>query len=374
MKYQDVVEGKFVDRPNRFIAHVEINGKIETVHVKNTGRCRELLLPAATVYLERSKAAGRKTEYDLIAVQKAHRIVNMDSQAPNKVVEEWLLTGALFTDLVFVRPETVYGKSRFDFYLETKDQKIFMEVKGVTLEEDNVLRFPDAPSERAVKHLEELVQARKEGYETYVVFVIQMKGADYFEPNYKMHPEFAKALEQAAGAGVKVLAYDCRVKPDEMWIDEPVRVRLGEELLAAIPKPLLAWYDQNRRILPWREEPTPYRVWVSEIMLQQTRVEAVKPYFKRFMDNLPDIASLAGAEENILLKLWEGLGYYNRVRNLQKAPIEIMEEYGAVNAANIDGGSSSSMYYDGKYEMTSVTLYYSNSSWRLPTGFIVEKR
>lgn len=328
MKYQNVVRGRFVDRPNRFIAHVEIEGKIETVHVKNTGRCRELLLPGATVYLEKGDAPKRKTAYDLIAVEKGERMVNMDSQAPNKAVKEWLLKKELFPGLVFVRPETTYGQSRFDFYIETDKDRIFMEVKGVTLEEDGVMRFPDAPSERAIKHVEELAEAVNQGYKAYILFVIQMKGAKYFTPHRDMHPDFAAALEKARDAGVEIIAYDCQVTPDGMEIDSPVKVRLTEDVLEEIERPLLSWYDAHRRILPWRENPTPYNVWVSEIMLQQTRVEAVKPYFKRFMESLPSIKDLAYAEENKLLKLWEGLGYYNRVRNLQKAALQIEEEYG----------------------------------------------
>lgn len=351
MKYNHIVPAEFVARPNRFIAHVLIDGRQETVHVKNTGRCRELLTEGARVYLEKSDNPQRKTLYDLVAVEKkdkdadgAHtRLINMDSQAPNKVVEEWLLTKALFPDLICVRPETVYGNSRFDFYIETKTEKIFMEVKGVTLEEDGEVRFPDAPSERAIKHVEELVKAKKAGYSACVLFVVQMEDVKYFTPNADTHPEFAQALKSAARKGVRVLAYDCACTPDSMEIRNPVPVYLDREdfgknltplktslsfgSLAEIPKPLLKWYDSSRRILPWREEPTPYRVWVSEIMLQQTRVEAVKPYFERFMNSLPDIESLAAAPEDVLLKLWEGLGYYNRVRNLQKAAVQILEDY-----------------------------------------------
>ncbi len=352
MKYHSIVKGSFLERPNRFIADVEIDGKRETVHVKNTGRCGELLIPQATVYLEKSTNAKRTTAYDLIAVEKNNRLINMDSQAPNRAVKEWLLAGGLFSDLSFVRPETKYGNSRFDFYAETLEKKIFIEVKGVTLEVDDVVLFPDAPSERAVKHVEELIEAATNGFETYVIFVIQMQNVKYFVPNKVMQPAFADALIRAKKAGVNILAYDCIVEPDGMEIRNEVEVRLGEDeifhkivsqspsfktnpkrklrkgCLKDIPKPLLKWYDNNRRVLPWREEATPYRVWVSEIMLQQTRVEAVKPYFERFMSELPDIQSLAQAEEEKLLKLWEGLGYYNRVRNLQKAAIQIMEEYG----------------------------------------------
>lgn len=330
MQYNHITQGRFIERPNRFIAKVEIDGRIETVHVKNTGRCKELLTKGVRVYLEKSDNAERSTAYDLVAVEKGKRLINMDSQAPNKAVGEWLLEKKLFPDLVLVRPETTYGNSRFDFYLETESEKIFMEVKGVTLEEDGVVRFPDAPSDRAVKHMEELVQAGKDGHRVFVLFVIQMKGVRYFTPNYDTHREFAESLCRAAEAGVEVLAYDTLVTPDSMRIDRPVPVKFteGYGLLSRIPKPLLQWYDKNRRILPWREEPSPYRVWISEIMLQQTRVEAVKPYFERFMRELPDIASLAGAEEETLLKLWEGLGYYNRARNLQEAARQIQGKYG----------------------------------------------
>lgn len=332
MKYQHIVQAEFIDRPNRFIAHVLVNGKEETVHVKNTGRCRELLREGTRVYLEKSENPNRSTAYDLVAVEKGKRMINMDSQAPNIVVGEWLLSKELFPDLILLRPETKYGNSRFDFYVETEAEKIFIEVKGVTLENEGVVRFPDAPSDRAVKHVEELIQAKQAGFRVFVLFVIQMENVAYFMPNEETHPEFAEALKKAADAGVEILAYDCKVTPDSMEIYQPVQVFLSKEqqILAKIPQPLLKWYDDNRRILPWREEPTPYRVWVSEIMLQQTRVEAVKPYFERFMNALPDIRALAEAEEEVLLKLWEGLGYYNRVRNLQKAAIQIMEEYGGI--------------------------------------------
>jgi len=345
MQYTNIVKGRFIERPNRFIARVKIDGQVETVHVKNTGRCRELLTPEAKVYLVKSDNPKRSTAYDLVAVEKGARLVNMDSQAPNRAVEEWLLRRELFPDLVFVRPETKYGNSRFDFYIETKEQKIFMEVKGVTLEEDGVVRFPDAPSERALRHVEELMQAKKDGYRTFVMFVVQMSDVKYFTPNRETHREFAEALCRAKEAGVEILAYDCLVEPDGMTVRRPVPVRLFDgktvidednsdikEILSlgslkGISRPLLTWYDKNRRILPWREEPTPYRVWVSEIMLQQTRVEAVKPYYDRFMAVLPNIKALAEADEETLLKLWEGLGYYNRARNLQKAAIQIQAQY-----------------------------------------------
>lgn len=325
MKYENIVRGRFLSRPNRFIAYVDIEGQTEKVHVKNTGRCKELLTDRAEVYLEKSNNPERSTAYDLVAVKKGNRIVNMDSQAPNKAVEEWLQKRELFPDALIIKPETTYKNSRFDFYVETGEEKIFIEVKGVTLEQENVVLFPDAPSERAVKHVNELAEAVKDGYRAYVLLVIQMKGVKYFTPNRDTHPAFAKALKDAREAGVEVLAYDCLVEPDSMVIHAPVPVRLS--LLDEIAEPLLAWYDRGHRSLPWREDPTPYHVWVSEIMLQQTRVEAVKSYYARFMDALPDIAHLAEAEEEEYLKLWEGLGYYNRVRNLNKAARVIMKEY-----------------------------------------------
>lgn len=336
MIYENIVRGRFISRPNRFIAYVEVDGEEQTVHVKNTGRCRELLVPGAVVYLEKSTNPKRRTAYDLIAVQKGDRLINMDSQIPNRVVEEWLRKGSFFRDLVFIRPETKYGNSRFDFYAETAKEKVFIEVKGVTLEEDGVVRFPDAPSERAVKHVEELMQAGREGYRVMVFFVIQMKGVKCFTPNTETHPEFAESLIKAVESGVEVYAYDCEVLPQEITLREPVPVVLQAEnlkkifrkdKLLLINNSLLPWYDKVKRSLPWREDPTPYHVWVSEIMLQQTRVEAVKPYYKRFLEVLPDVKSLAEAEEEQLLKLWEGLGYYSRVRNMQQAAMQIQEQW-----------------------------------------------
>lgn len=327
MKYNEVITANFIERPNRFIAYVEIEGVRTKVHVKNTGRCRELLRENARVYLARSDNPERSTAYDLVAADKDGRLINMDSGAPNKVVEEWLKAGGLYADVSLVRPETVFGNSRFDFYVESASgAKAFIEVKGVTLEKNNVAAFPDAPSERALKHVEELIEAHAQGYEAYLIFVVQMKNADRVEPNRATQPAFGDALQRARSAGVRLLAYDCLVGEDSLAIDEEVPVVVDS--LDLIAKPLLAWYDTRRRILPWREDPTPYHVWLSEIMLQQTRVEAVKPYYDRFLKELPDIASLAAVEEERLLKLWEGLGYYNRARNLKKSAIRIMEEYG----------------------------------------------
>lgn len=329
MKYRKMIPAKFLERPNRFIAYVDIAGKRTKVHVKNTGRCKELLQENATVYLEESDNKERSTAYDLVVVDKAGRLINMDSNAPNKVVGEWLEAGGLYEDVSLVKPEKTYGNSRFDFYVESASgKKAFLEVKGVTLEEGNVAAFPDAPSERAVKHVEELITAHQEGYEAYLVFVVQMKGVVRVEPNWSTQPAFGEALRRARTEGVKLLSYDCLVEQDSLQIDEAVPVVIDS--LDRIAEPLLAWYDRGRRILPWREEPTPYHVWLSEIMLQQTRVEAVKPYYERFLKELPDIESLAGVEEEKLLKLWEGLGYYNRARNLKKAAMQIVIDYDGV--------------------------------------------
>ncbi|MGF0100921.1 A/G-specific adenine glycosylase [Bariatricus sp. SGI.019] len=327
MIYDRMVPGTFLERPNRFIAYVEIEGRKETVHVKNTGRCAELLQTGVRVYLQESENPGRKTKWDLIAVEKGSRMVNMDSQIPNKVVKEWLEAGHLFENITRIQPEFTYGNSRFDLYVEADGKRIFIEVKGVTLEQDGVVRFPDAPSDRAVKHVEELKAAVKEGYEAYVFFVIQMKDVRYFTPNMDTHPAFGEALRDAARAGVHVLAYDCEVSSDRIAIADKVPVVLEDPALYEMVSPIVTWFQKNKRDLPWRNHPDAYRVWVSEIMLQQTRVEAVKPYYERFLRELPTVKDLAEAKEDQLLKLWEGLGYYNRVRNMQKAAQQIMIDY-----------------------------------------------
>lgn len=280
MEYKHIMPGRFLERPNRFIAKVEIgdvegeccregeatydagqererkpdrienahaqeqkknlkmenahaqerkNPETETVHVKNTGRCRELLQRGARVYLERSDNPVRRTAYDLVAVEKGTRLINMDSQAPNKAAEEWLRSGALLPDIRLVQPEFRYGNSRFDFYMETASERIFMEVKGVTLEEDGVVLFPDAPSDRAVKHVEELILARHAGYRCFVLFVIQMENVKYFMPNRRTHPEFAEALRRAEQAGVEILACDCLVTPESMRINRSVPIILSPE-------------------------------------------------------------------------------------------------------------------------------------------------
>ena len=327
MKYERISKGTFLERPNRFIAYAELAGKTEVIHVKNTGRCAELLIPGASIYVQESDNPARKTKWDLIGVEKGSRMINMDSQVPNLVVKEWIESGHLTSDIRMVRPETAYGNSRFDLYVETGSSRIFIEVKGVTLEEEGVVRFPDAPSDRAVKHLQELEKAVREGYEAYVFFVIQMKGVRYFTPNMDTHPAFCEALKSAKAAGVNILAYDCRVSGDQIEIADPVPVVLESPRLREAVEPVIQWYRENHRDLPWRNTRDPYRIWVSEIMLQQTRVEAVKRYYERFLSELPTVKELAEVPEDRLMKLWEGLGYYNRVRNMQKAARQVMEEY-----------------------------------------------
>ena len=226
MQYQNIRAAQFIDRPNRFIAHALLDGAVITCHVKNTGRCRELLVPGATVYLEFSTNPARKTPCDLVAVCKGDRLINMDSNAPNAVAAEWLRSGGLGFVPEVLRPECVHGDSRFDFYFEHGGRRAFMEVKGVTLEEDGIVRFPDAPTERGVKHLCGLADAVGEGYDAYVLFIIQMNGVRYLEPNRITHPAFAEALRTAADAGVCVLALDCRVTEDSITAGQPVEVRI----------------------------------------------------------------------------------------------------------------------------------------------------
>lgn len=231
MRYGRVVPGTFLARPNRFIAHVQLDGQTEIVHVKNTGRCRELLVPGCKVYLSVSDNPARKTKYDLIAVEK-HRPdgtvwqINMDSQAPNEAVAEWLPRSGLFSDSAVIRREVTHKGSRFDFYIEDGNRKAFLEVKGCTLEYEGRAMFPDAPTERGVKHLRELTACVGEGYEAYALIVIQMKGVTVFSPNDKTDPAFGEAMRQAASGGVRVLAVDCRIEPDGMIIDSSVEVDL----------------------------------------------------------------------------------------------------------------------------------------------------
>ena len=227
MRYERIQPAIFLERPNRFVAPVELGGEHVACHVKNTGRCRELLLPGATVYVQESDNPARKTRYDLISVNKDGLLVNMDAQAPNKVFQEWAVAGHFIPGLTSLRPETRWGASRFDFYWELSTRRRgFVEVKGVTLEENGHARFPDAPTERGVKHLEELIACQAEGYEAAVCFVIQMSGMRDFAPNDATHPAFGDALRRAAAAGVRVLAMECRVEPDELTIEKPVTIRL----------------------------------------------------------------------------------------------------------------------------------------------------
>lgn len=239
MKYEHITSAVFLERPNRFIAYADLNGKKVTCHVKNTGRCRELLLPGTTIILQfhpDAAASKRKTEYSLIGVYKkteqGTRLINLDSQAPNQVAWEWLsrghvpLAGSIVPSLTNLRREVCYRSSRFDLSFLQNGSPAFMEVKGVTLEENGIARFPDAPTERGVKHLQELEAAAKDGYLCYVLFVIAMKNISVFEPNMATHPQFGKALAHAASHGVTVLARDCIVTSDTLSLDDPVPVRL----------------------------------------------------------------------------------------------------------------------------------------------------
>ncbi len=231
MKYRKTVKAQFIDRPNRFVGHVLLDGRTETVHVKNTGRCKELLLPGASVWLAESDNPARKTRFDLIAVEKERPgkpplLINMDPQAPNDAAEEWLKTSGYFGPDAVLRREVTHGNSRFDFYIESEGRKIFLEVKGCTLEQDGIASFPDAPTERGVKHIEELAACLDEGFEACLLFIIQMKEMQLIHPNDATHPAFGEALRKAAEKGVRVLAVDCRITPDSMIPEDPVPVDL----------------------------------------------------------------------------------------------------------------------------------------------------
>lgn len=230
MNYKNIVQGTFTARPNRFIAKVLVNGKEETVHVKNTGRCKELLVPGSTVYLEKSDNPQRKTAYDLVAVRKITEngeiLINMDSQIPNACCAEFLPSSGLFSGEAEIKREVKFGNSRFDIFVSDNNKKTFIEVKGVTLEKDGLALFPDAPTERGVKHINELMSAVSEGFEAYIIFIIQMTGVHGFSPNRVMQPDFADALLRAEKAGVKILAFDCLVTPDSITVLNPVRVIL----------------------------------------------------------------------------------------------------------------------------------------------------
>lgn len=235
MEYPNILSATFLSRPNRFIAYADLNGSSVVCHVKNTGRCRELLLPGATVWLQDhgESPVGRKTRYDLIAVEKMRPVsspllINMDSQAPNQLFREWAEQGGLFPDITLLRPEVRYGSSRFDFYYERSNgERGFVEVKGVTLEENGITAFPDAPTERGIKHLEELCAAVEAGYSAHICFVIQMEGMSLFCPNERTHPAFADALRKASAKGVSILALECSVTPDSLFISHPVPIDLS---------------------------------------------------------------------------------------------------------------------------------------------------
>lgn len=231
MKYGNITEAEFLNRPNRFIAEVEIDKKRHTVHVKNTGRCKELLSKGVTVWLYKSDNPLRKTEYDLVCVVKRREgkspiLINMDSQIVNDVAEEWLRRGEIFSENAVIRREVKYKNSRFDFYIEDGERKVFLEVKGVTLENDGVASFPDAPTERGVKHIKELVSCMEEGFEAYILFVIQMKEIDCFKPNDITHKEFGDTLREARKKGVNIIAVDCNITPDSIEIDSKIKIEL----------------------------------------------------------------------------------------------------------------------------------------------------
>jgi len=226
MNYNNIKKATFINRPNRFIANIEVDGEPRVCHVKNTGRCRELLIPGAEIFVQEFDNSSRKTNYDLISVYKEKRLINMDSQAPNKIFHEWVMEGRLFKNPEVIKPEFKYNNSRFDFYVEAEGRKILIEVKGVTLEEEGVVMFPDAPTERGLKHINELSEALDEGYEACVVFIIQMKDVLYFTPNYKTHKEFGNALKAAREKGVGILALDCSVTEDSVHASDYVEIRL----------------------------------------------------------------------------------------------------------------------------------------------------
>jgi sugar fermentation stimulation protein A len=228
MEYDKIKTGRFIDRPNRFIAHVEIDGTTEVCHVKNTGRCKELLISNATVHVQEFDVSHRKTKYGLISVYKGNKLINIDSRMPNKLFHEWVKQGNLFSNMAVIKPEAKYGSSRFDFYVEDGGIKSFIEVKGVTLEENGIAMFPDAPTARGVKHINELCDCLKDGYAAYVIFIIKMKGVTGFTPNIKTHQAFGDALSMAEESGVKIIALDCDVSECSIKVNDYVRVNLSK--------------------------------------------------------------------------------------------------------------------------------------------------
>lgn len=226
MQYSDIHKAVFLERPNRFIAHCTVDGMLETVHVKNTGRCRELLVPGATVYLEKSSNPNRKTAYDLVTVETPFGLANMDAAAPNQVAGELLRAGAILSSPTLVRPEVRFGASRLDFYAENDQQRLFVEVKGVTLRQGAWAVFPDAPTVRGTKHMGELVQAVAQGYRAMALLIVQMGGCTAFRPNRETDPAFCRALRDARAAGVEVRAVDCRVTPNTVTANRELPVDL----------------------------------------------------------------------------------------------------------------------------------------------------
>ena len=226
MTYENIKEAEFISRPNRFIAEILVEGQQQLCHVKNTGRCRELLIPGTVIYVQQSDSPTRKTKYDLIAVKKGERLINIDSAAPNAAFFQWVKGGGVFHSLSLIKPEQSFGQSRFDFYIEADGKRIFAEIKGVTLEENGIVRFPDAPTERGVKHLNELIRCIEEGFEGYMVFVVQMEGVRFFEPNWETHRLFGETLIKAHKAGVKLVAMDCIITENSMDICSPVEIHI----------------------------------------------------------------------------------------------------------------------------------------------------
>lgn len=226
MKYDTICPGVFLERPNRFVARVLLDGREEVCHVKNTGRCRELLLPGTEVWLSRQERKGRKTLYDLVTVRKKDRLINIDSQAPNRLYREWISAGNWIPCVTWIQAETAYGASRLDFRVETESGIHLVEVKGVTLEEDGVVRFPDAPTLRGLRHIRELIKAAGEGFGAAIFFIVQMDDTKRFMPNWETQPEFGFALQDALAAGVEIRALQCRVRPDEISVSRPIPVLL----------------------------------------------------------------------------------------------------------------------------------------------------
>ena len=331
MHYKKIVKGSFLERQNRFTATCLIEGRETRVHVKNTGRLGELLLKGSEVCLLPADKEERKTSFDLISVKSGDEIVHIDSQAPNVLVAEWLEK-----QQVSFKREVAYGASRLDFQTEEG----YIEVKGVTLKQGQYAVFPDAPSTRAIKHVRELIKAKEAGHEAALFFVVQRSDCDFVTPNTVTSPEFAEAVKEAKQKGVLLKGFKCRVTEKAVRITGEIPVVLPEEALLDAAEGLMGWYEKNKRDLPWRKDRTPYKVLVSEVMLQQTTVKAVIPYFERFMQACPDVLSLSKIPDLELNKLWEGLGYYSRARNLKKAAEKVVSDCGGLFPDTYEGVKS----------------------------------